>query len=130
MGDSRIHLFLVVDYCPLYLEMKLAFFVRLMHPTYKGAAYLWYGKLKLEHKKLDDTFYSQCMGAIATMRLPIPEAARIKVSAVEVSSKEEAIEQILIREASSQAKPKRNASATEVDAAPSATKAKGTDAVE
>merc|ERR1719369_1482843 len=41
----------LIDYCPLYLEMKLVVFLWLVHPDYLGAAYLWYGKVQPIHKE-------------------------------------------------------------------------------
>ncbi|CAE7568282.1 yop-1 [Symbiodinium natans] len=37
---------LVVEYLPLYLEFKTLCLLWLVHPNYKGALWLWHGKLK------------------------------------------------------------------------------------
>mmetsp|Transcript_83957 Transcript_83957/g.237874 ORF Transcript_83957/g.237874 Transcript_83957/m.237874 type:complete len:131 (-) Transcript_83957:49-441(-) len=60
-------LFLLVDYLPLYLELKALGFLWLAHPAYLGAAWLWYGKLKAVHDKYDKDLYDkamQCLGPL------------------------------------------------------------------
>ncbi|CAE6923343.1 yop-1 [Symbiodinium sp. CCMP2592] len=37
---------LVVEYVPLYLEFKTLCLLWLVHPSYKGALWLWHSKLK------------------------------------------------------------------------------------
>mmetsp|Transcript_50418 Transcript_50418/g.134822 ORF Transcript_50418/g.134822 Transcript_50418/m.134822 type:complete len:148 (-) Transcript_50418:133-576(-) len=84
-------LFFLVDYLPMYLELKLVFFTWLVHPDYLGAAYLWYGPLQPIHKKLDDQHYAKVVGALE--RAKVPDAARTQP--VEASNKEEVIEGML-----------------------------------
>mmetsp|Transcript_87287 Transcript_87287/g.260389 ORF Transcript_87287/g.260389 Transcript_87287/m.260389 type:complete len:148 (+) Transcript_87287:96-539(+) len=84
-------LFFLVDYFPLYLEIKLVFFVWLLHPDYLGAAYLWYGKLQVLHKKLDDQHYDKIVGALEQAKMP--EAA--KATPHQASDKAEVIEGML-----------------------------------
>ncbi|CAE8734655.1 unnamed protein product, partial [Polarella glacialis] len=54
-------LFLLMDYLPLYLELKALAFLWLVHPEYQGAAWLWHSKLKALHQKYDADFYDQFM---------------------------------------------------------------------
>uniref|UniRef100_A0A7S2AEQ7 HVA22-like protein n=1 Tax=Alexandrium andersonii TaxID=327968 RepID=A0A7S2AEQ7_9DINO len=84
-------LFFLVDYFPLYLELKLVVLTWLLHPEYLGAAYLWYGKLQKLHKPLDEGHYSKIIGAMEKAK--VPEAAKSKP--VEASNKEEVIEDML-----------------------------------
>mmetsp|Transcript_4957 Transcript_4957/g.11253 ORF Transcript_4957/g.11253 Transcript_4957/m.11253 type:complete len:132 (+) Transcript_4957:95-490(+) len=60
-------LFLLVDYLPLYLELKLLGFLWLVHPKYLGATWLWYGKLKAVHEKFDKEYYSKAMQALGPL---------------------------------------------------------------
>lgn len=71
---ERNVLWLVVEYLPLFMEIKLCFFLWLSHPTYKGAAYLWYGHIQPIHKKLDDEYYERIAGLLSKVK--IPEAAK------------------------------------------------------
>merc|ERR1711972_624991 len=80
-------LWFLVDYCPLFLEMKLAFLVWLMHPTYRGAVWLWYAKIQPIHKDLDKQYYDQLM---SMMKVKIPDSA--KPWGVVTSDKNEVIE--------------------------------------
>mmetsp|Transcript_89742 Transcript_89742/g.159521 ORF Transcript_89742/g.159521 Transcript_89742/m.159521 type:complete len:150 (+) Transcript_89742:80-529(+) len=85
-------LWILVDYCPFFLEIKLLFFLWLMYPEYKGAAYLWDDVLKPLHKKLDDQHYEKIMGALQKAKLPpVPESK----SATEVSDKNEVMRELL-----------------------------------
>merc|ERR1719414_310476 len=63
-------LWFLVDYCPLYPDLKLVFFVWLVHPEYLGASWLWYCKLQPVHKKLDDQYYAKVIGALETAKVP------------------------------------------------------------
>merc|ERR550537_2183897 len=59
--------FLLVEYFPLYQELKLLIFLWLVHPDYLGAAWIWYAKLKDLHKPLDAEFYGKIMGALGPL---------------------------------------------------------------
>mmetsp|Transcript_8134 Transcript_8134/g.18107 ORF Transcript_8134/g.18107 Transcript_8134/m.18107 type:complete len:153 (+) Transcript_8134:92-550(+) len=67
---EQLVLWILIDYCPFYLEMKILCLLWLSMPTYKGAAYLWYGILQPLHKPLDDKHYDQVMGYFAKVKLP------------------------------------------------------------
>mmetsp|Transcript_56943 Transcript_56943/g.105296 ORF Transcript_56943/g.105296 Transcript_56943/m.105296 type:complete len:154 (-) Transcript_56943:215-676(-) len=67
---EQLVLWVLVDYCPFYLELKMLFFLWLSMPTYKGAAYLWYGILQPLHKPLDDKHYEQVIGILSKVKLP------------------------------------------------------------
>lgn len=79
------------DYMPLYMELKLAIFVWLVHPDYLGAAYLWYGVVQPFHQKHLDQHIQTALGAMHMAK--IPEA--VKTKTMEVSNKDEEIEQML-----------------------------------
>jgi len=85
-------LWFLVDYVPLFLELKLAFFVWLTHPEYKGAAYLWFAHIKPLHKKFDDEHYVKIIGALE--KAALPEAAKANTH-VETNNKEEVIADVL-----------------------------------
>eukprot|EP00927_Polykrikos_kofoidii_P057839 TRINITY_DN52050_c0_g1_i1.p1 TRINITY_DN52050_c0_g1~~TRINITY_DN52050_c0_g1_i1.p1 ORF type:complete len:140 (-),score=22.68 TRINITY_DN52050_c0_g1_i1:62-481(-) len=55
----------LVDYLPLFLEIKLVVFLWLVHPQYKGAAYLWYAKIQAAHKKWDDENYQKIANVLS-----------------------------------------------------------------
>mmetsp|Transcript_13427 Transcript_13427/g.37142 ORF Transcript_13427/g.37142 Transcript_13427/m.37142 type:complete len:148 (-) Transcript_13427:80-523(-) len=84
-------LWFVVDYFPLFLELKLVFFAWLLHPDYLGAAYLWYGKLQPIHKKLDDQHYANIIGILERAKVPDVAKAQPPTS----SDKKEVIEREL-----------------------------------
>mmetsp|Transcript_22202 Transcript_22202/g.66440 ORF Transcript_22202/g.66440 Transcript_22202/m.66440 type:complete len:154 (-) Transcript_22202:181-642(-) len=63
-------LWLLVEYFPLFLEFKLCFFIWLAHPTYKGAAYLWYGHIQTVHRAFDDEHYAAFIGTLEKAKLP------------------------------------------------------------
>eukprot|EP00927_Polykrikos_kofoidii_P025490 TRINITY_DN22885_c0_g1_i1.p1 TRINITY_DN22885_c0_g1~~TRINITY_DN22885_c0_g1_i1.p1 ORF type:complete len:165 (-),score=26.95 TRINITY_DN22885_c0_g1_i1:92-586(-) len=58
------------DYLPLFLEMKLVVFLWLVHPHYKGAAYLWYAKIQTGHKAWDAVVYPKIMDMFSKAKLP------------------------------------------------------------
>merc|ERR1719506_3416175 len=50
---ESLFLWVLVDYFPFFLELKLLFFLWLMHPSFNGAAYLWYSVVQPLHKPID-----------------------------------------------------------------------------
>eukprot|EP00746_Dinoflagellata_sp_MGD_P017428 gnl/MRDRNA2_/MRDRNA2_140007_c0_seq1.p1 gnl/MRDRNA2_/MRDRNA2_140007_c0~~gnl/MRDRNA2_/MRDRNA2_140007_c0_seq1.p1 ORF type:complete len:137 (+),score=17.51 gnl/MRDRNA2_/MRDRNA2_140007_c0_seq1:77-487(+) len=52
-------LFLLVDYFPLFQEIKLLVFLWLVVPETMGAAWLWYACLQRLHQGLDEKYYQQ-----------------------------------------------------------------------
>mmetsp|Transcript_59865 Transcript_59865/g.192734 ORF Transcript_59865/g.192734 Transcript_59865/m.192734 type:complete len:128 (+) Transcript_59865:92-475(+) len=60
-------LFLLVDYLPLYLELKALAFIWLAHPQYWGAAWLWYAKVQPLHEKYDKEYYGKLMQALGPL---------------------------------------------------------------
>eukprot|EP00927_Polykrikos_kofoidii_P016918 TRINITY_DN17684_c0_g1_i1.p2 TRINITY_DN17684_c0_g1~~TRINITY_DN17684_c0_g1_i1.p2 ORF type:complete len:194 (-),score=23.17 TRINITY_DN17684_c0_g1_i1:54-554(-) len=58
------------DYVPLYLEMKLVVFLWLVHPHYKGAAYLWYAKIQAPHKAWDAHVHPMITNMFTKAKLP------------------------------------------------------------
>mmetsp|Transcript_63715 Transcript_63715/g.151873 ORF Transcript_63715/g.151873 Transcript_63715/m.151873 type:complete len:153 (-) Transcript_63715:79-537(-) len=67
---EQLFLWILVEHCPLYLEAKMLVLLWLSWPTYRGAAYLWYGILQPLHKALDDKHYELAMSYISKVRLP------------------------------------------------------------
>eukprot|EP00927_Polykrikos_kofoidii_P068820 TRINITY_DN64169_c0_g1_i1.p1 TRINITY_DN64169_c0_g1~~TRINITY_DN64169_c0_g1_i1.p1 ORF type:complete len:141 (-),score=22.48 TRINITY_DN64169_c0_g1_i1:56-478(-) len=59
----------IADYLPLFLEMKAVVFLWLVHPQYKGAAYLWYAKIQTAHKTWDAKVYPQIMNMLSQPKL-------------------------------------------------------------
>mmetsp|Transcript_38698 Transcript_38698/g.54011 ORF Transcript_38698/g.54011 Transcript_38698/m.54011 type:complete len:137 (+) Transcript_38698:85-495(+) len=55
---------LVVEYVPLYLEFKTLCLLWLVHPSYKGALWLWHSKLKDVHHSIDKQFYPKFLQAV------------------------------------------------------------------
>jgi len=60
-------LFLLVDYLPLYLEMKSLSFLWLVHPQYLGAAWIWFGKLKALYEVHGKDIYDMTMKALGPL---------------------------------------------------------------
>mmetsp|Transcript_125490 Transcript_125490/g.349282 ORF Transcript_125490/g.349282 Transcript_125490/m.349282 type:complete len:132 (-) Transcript_125490:180-575(-) len=60
-------LFLLVEYFPLYLELKTVGILWLVHPQYLGVAWLWFGKVKAVHEKYDKEFYDKAMKALGPL---------------------------------------------------------------
>merc|ERR1719510_2018763 len=67
-------LWFLVDCFPFFLEIKLVFFLWLMHPNYKGAAYLWHTHIKPLHKQLDNEHYKKFEKCLEIPKMP--EAAK------------------------------------------------------
>ena len=82
-------LWFLVGRIPLYQEFKLVVILWLVLPEYKGAAYLWFAKLRPLYSAFDDKNYDKIFGVIAQMNVKMPEDA--KVSAAVVSDKQEEI---------------------------------------
>uniref|UniRef100_A0A7S1QUS6 HVA22-like protein n=1 Tax=Alexandrium catenella TaxID=2925 RepID=A0A7S1QUS6_ALECA len=74
-------LFLLVDYLPLYLELKALAFLWLVHPQYLGAAWIWFGKVKGPHEKYDKEFYDKVMKALGPLGREAPAAAAAATNA-------------------------------------------------
>merc|ERR1719291_555826 len=77
-------LFFVMDYMPLYLELKFLAFVWLAHPNYWGAAWIWQSKLKAVHKKYDELYYdkvTQGLGPLGQVEEKKPQEAEPKKGA-------------------------------------------------
>eukprot|EP00405_Crypthecodinium_cohnii_P001101 CAMPEP_0194761128 /NCGR_PEP_ID=MMETSP0323_2-20130528/13899_1 /TAXON_ID=2866 ORGANISM="Crypthecodinium cohnii, Strain Seligo" /NCGR_SAMPLE_ID=MMETSP0323_2 /ASSEMBLY_ACC=CAM_ASM_000346 /LENGTH=147 /DNA_ID=CAMNT_0039682721 /DNA_START=62 /DNA_END=505 /DNA_ORIENTATION=+ len=81
-------LWLVVDWFPFFLELKICFFLWLAHPDYKGAAYLWFAHLQKPHKELDAKHYDKIVGVMESAKLPDAAAAKQEDSKP-IGSKEE-----------------------------------------
>ncbi|CAJ1339959.1 unnamed protein product [Effrenium voratum] len=81
-------LWVLVDYCPLYLEMKILFFLWLASNEHKGAAWLWYKHIQPAHKSLDDKYYEPLMAMVMKMKLDMPAT---HTPASEVSDKNEVL---------------------------------------
>mmetsp|Transcript_1667 Transcript_1667/g.3926 ORF Transcript_1667/g.3926 Transcript_1667/m.3926 type:complete len:151 (+) Transcript_1667:62-514(+) len=69
-------LWFLLDYFPLFLELKLLGILWLVHPDYKGAAYFWYAHLKPIHKKYDEAFYPKLVNFVESAHFP--EAAKVQ----------------------------------------------------
>ena len=82
-------LWFVVPKIPLYCELKLIFVLWLVLPEYRGAAWLWYAKLRKIYAEFDDKNYDKIFGVIAKMNVKLPEDA--KVGSVVASDKQEEI---------------------------------------
>eukprot|EP00401_Gymnodinium_catenatum_P081183 CAMPEP_0117535462 /NCGR_PEP_ID=MMETSP0784-20121206/40947_1 /TAXON_ID=39447 /ORGANISM="" /LENGTH=131 /DNA_ID=CAMNT_0005331989 /DNA_START=123 /DNA_END=518 /DNA_ORIENTATION=+ len=67
-------LWFAIDYVPLFLELKLTIFLWLVHPSYKGAAYVWYAKLETLHKKWDAEVYPRIMSGLSVAGKPKADA--------------------------------------------------------
>eukprot|EP00747_Dinoflagellata_sp_TGD_P163766 gnl/TRDRNA2_/TRDRNA2_182797_c0_seq1.p1 gnl/TRDRNA2_/TRDRNA2_182797_c0~~gnl/TRDRNA2_/TRDRNA2_182797_c0_seq1.p1 ORF type:complete len:133 (-),score=32.97 gnl/TRDRNA2_/TRDRNA2_182797_c0_seq1:132-530(-) len=57
-------LYLVSDYIPFFLEIKLLGFLWLAHPDYKGATYLYYKFIQQHYKVWDEQNYEKTFGAL------------------------------------------------------------------
>mmetsp|Transcript_147234 Transcript_147234/g.256969 ORF Transcript_147234/g.256969 Transcript_147234/m.256969 type:complete len:141 (-) Transcript_147234:66-488(-) len=68
-------LFILVDYFPLYQELKLLAFLWLVHPEYLGAAWLWHAKLKALHAPLDKEYYGKAMQFLSPPAKEAPPAS-------------------------------------------------------
>jgi len=80
-------LWFVVPKIPLYCELKLILVLWLVLPEYRGAAWLWYTKLRPIYADFDDKNYDKIFGVIAKMNVKLPEDA--KVGATVVTDKQE-----------------------------------------
>merc|ERR1719357_1356368 len=60
---------LLTEYLPFFMELKLAFFLWLAHPGYKGAALIWQHVQPL-HKRLDDEYISGWMSVLRQAKIP------------------------------------------------------------
>mmetsp|Transcript_67977 Transcript_67977/g.199653 ORF Transcript_67977/g.199653 Transcript_67977/m.199653 type:complete len:148 (-) Transcript_67977:301-744(-) len=68
-------LYLLVDYFPLYLELKALAFLWLVHPDYLGATWLWHSKLKAIHAEYDKEHYGKLMQVLGALGKAAPVAA-------------------------------------------------------
>jgi len=69
-------LWFLVPKIPLYCELKLIIVLWLVLPEYRGAAYLWYAKLRPIYADFDDKNYEKIFGAIAKMNVKLPDDAK------------------------------------------------------
>mmetsp|Transcript_52388 Transcript_52388/g.113517 ORF Transcript_52388/g.113517 Transcript_52388/m.113517 type:complete len:145 (-) Transcript_52388:142-576(-) len=60
-------LYLFAEYLPLYQEMKALVLLWLVHPTFQGAAWLWYCKLKGLHGPLDEKYHSRLIEVLGPL---------------------------------------------------------------
>merc|ERR1712190_180430 len=60
-------LFWLLDYIPLYTEIKTLAFVWLVHPTYWGASWLWFAKVKQIHAKFDKEYYDKVLAMLGPL---------------------------------------------------------------
>jgi len=61
----------VLDFIPLYLEIKALVFLWLAHPDFLGAAWLWQAKLSPLWSRRGEELYAKVMGAFGKV-LPMP----------------------------------------------------------
>mmetsp|Transcript_45391 Transcript_45391/g.131022 ORF Transcript_45391/g.131022 Transcript_45391/m.131022 type:complete len:161 (-) Transcript_45391:138-620(-) len=91
-------LWFLADYMPFFPEVKACFFLWLSHPTYRGAAYLWYGHGKAIHKVCDEQLYAKFIGCIDKVK--VPDALRTPEGEAAASDKKEVVSKFLREEAS------------------------------
>ncbi|CAE7915235.1 yop-1 [Symbiodinium sp. KB8] len=60
---------LVVEYVPLYLEFKTLCLLWLVHPSYKGALWLWHSKLKDVHHSIDKQLSASVVDALGVLKV-------------------------------------------------------------
>mmetsp|Transcript_89326 Transcript_89326/g.251468 ORF Transcript_89326/g.251468 Transcript_89326/m.251468 type:complete len:150 (-) Transcript_89326:73-522(-) len=84
-------LWFAVDYVPLFMELKLAVFLWLVHPGYKGAAYIWFAKLQQLHKGWDANFYPKVVAFLDKL----PEHAKTDVAPPTASNKQQIVSDLL-----------------------------------
>merc|ERR1712217_386667 len=66
-GLEQSFLYLLIDYFPLYFEMKALVFIWLVHPKYLGAAWLWYAKFKAAHEVCDKQYYDKILQGLGPL---------------------------------------------------------------
>eukprot|EP00928_Gymnodinium_smaydae_P042031 TRINITY_DN28373_c0_g1_i1.p2 TRINITY_DN28373_c0_g1~~TRINITY_DN28373_c0_g1_i1.p2 ORF type:complete len:186 (-),score=37.03 TRINITY_DN28373_c0_g1_i1:53-529(-) len=88
-------LWLLVEHLPLYMELKLAFFLWLVHPDFKGAAYIWYGRLQQLHLAHDSKLHPKVEGVLGVLaKAKMPDAVKTDTTTT-VSDKENVVADLL-----------------------------------
>mmetsp|Transcript_8246 Transcript_8246/g.14235 ORF Transcript_8246/g.14235 Transcript_8246/m.14235 type:complete len:150 (-) Transcript_8246:98-547(-) len=85
-------LWFLVDYFPFFLELKLLFFLWMVHPDFLGGAFLWYEVVKPLYTDFDEKYYSNIMGLLEKVKAP---SGLEPPAAPEASNKDSVIEEEL-----------------------------------